>query len=136
MSDPTVASFRKESDLAVVRVEVERLDENTTRTLQAMIIEEASRNAALPFVIDFSNVAFLSSLSLAALVRAAKEFEHRSQRLIVAALQPAVREVIEVTRLTRFLEVQENLPAAFDAIRRRLPPRLSRDEDDEAATSA
>lgn len=134
MSDPTVASFRKEADLAVVRVEVERLDENTTRTLQAMILEEAARNATLPFVIDFSNVAFLSSLSLAALVRAAKDFEHRSQRLIVVSLQPAVKDVVEVTRLTRFLEVQENLPAAFDAIRRRLPPRLSRhDDEDEGA---
>src|SRR5262245_17958498 len=90
MSDPTVASFRKESDLAVVRVEIQRLDENTTRTLQAMILEEASKHAALPFVIDFSNVAFLSSLSLAALVRVAKQFEQRSQRIIVASLQPAV----------------------------------------------
>jgi anti-anti-sigma factor len=95
-----------------------------------MLIEEAAKFPALPFIIDFSNVWFLSSLSLAALVRVAKEFENRAQRLTVASLQSNVKEVIEVTRLTRFLEVHENLPAACDAIRRRLPPRLSRDEDE------
>jgi anti-anti-sigma factor len=117
MNEPAIARFEKESDVVLVHVQTARLDESSTRRLEAATQEAAEATPSLPFVVDLARVEFLSSLSLAALVRLALNFRDRGQRLILAALQPNVREVFEVTRLARMMEIREDVSAALAAIR-------------------
>src|SRR5262245_50763455 len=117
MSEPLIANTEELTDAILVHVETERLDETTTRRLEAAIRQAATTSQVLPFVVDLAKVGFLSSLSLAALVRVALEFKNRQQRLMVAALQPEVLKVFEVTRLGRILELHADVNAALVAIR-------------------
>ena len=117
MSEPSIANIEEITDAILVHVEIERLDETTTRRLETAIRQAATTSQVLPFVVDLAKVGFLSSLSLGALVRVALEFRNRQQRLMVAALQPEVLKVFETTRLGRILEVQADINTALAAIR-------------------
>ena len=131
MSEPSIANIETLTDAILMHVEIERLDETSTRRLEAAIRQAATTSQGLPFVIDLAKVGFLSSLSLGALVRVALEFRNRQQRLTVATLQPAVREVFDVTRLGRILEVHTDVNAALAAIRSPAePPKLPGEEPD------
>lgn len=117
MSEPAIATIEKQPDVILVHVESQRLDESNTRRLEAAVRQAATEMPNLPFIVDLGKVGFLSSLSLAALVRLALDFRDRHQRLVLAAAQPDVRQVFEVTRLGRVMEIRDDVNAALAAIR-------------------
>jgi anti-sigma B factor antagonist len=67
------------------------------------------------FVLDLDGVPFIDSAGLSALVRLFKRVRGQVGRLGLAALQPAVRRVFELTRLERAFEVY---PDVAEALRR------------------
>lgn len=67
------------------------------------------------FVLDLAGVPFIDSAGLSALVRLFKRVRSQAGRLGLAALQPAVRRVFELTRLERAFEVY---PDVAEALRR------------------
>jgi anti-sigma B factor antagonist len=71
----------------------------------------------VPFVLDMTNVKYLPSLTLGAMVRLANAFRARNQRLILAAMQPTVRQVISITRLDRVFEIHDDVDSALKSVR-------------------
>ena len=71
----------------------------------------------MPFVLDMANVKYLPSLTLGAMVRLVSEFRARGQRLLLAAMQPTVRQVITITRLDRVFEIYDDVDSAVKAAR-------------------
>jgi anti-sigma B factor antagonist len=111
-------SVDRRGDVVIVKVEAKNLDEDNTRRVHADIaaaLEQSPR--ALPFVLDLSNVKFLPSLTLGAMVRLGNEFRSRNQRLILTALQPTIRQVVIITRLDRVFEIHDSVDDALKAIR-------------------
>lgn len=51
-------------------------------------------------VLDFSGVEYISSVGLRVLMLAAKQAKSQSGAIAVAALQPVVREIFEISRFT------------------------------------
>lgn len=117
MSEPAIATTEKQSDVMLLHVETDRLDETNTRRLEAAVREAVAGAPGMPFIVDLAKVGFLSSLSLAGLVRAALDFRDRGQRLILVGATPEVRNVFEVTRLGRVMEIRDDVNAALQAIR-------------------
>jgi anti-sigma B factor antagonist len=67
------------------------------------------------FVLDLDGVPFIDSAGLSALVRLFKQVRGHGGRLGLAALQPPVRHVFELTRLERSFDVY---PDVAEALRR------------------
>jgi anti-sigma B factor antagonist len=67
------------------------------------------------FVLDLDGVSFIDSAGLSALVRLFKQVRGHGGRLGLAALQPPVQRVFELTRLVRSFDVY---PDVAEALRR------------------
>ncbi|GIX47314.1 MAG: anti-sigma factor antagonist [Candidatus Tectimicrobiota bacterium] len=64
-------------------------------------------------VLDLHDVPFIDSMGLATLVRCFKRVRSGAGRLALASLQPAVRRVLELTRLDRAFDVHGDVSEAI-----------------------
>jgi anti-anti-sigma factor len=55
-------------------------------------------------VLDFSKVEYISSVGLRVLMLAAKQSREQGGTIVVAALQPVVREIFEISRFNLVFE--------------------------------
>ena len=117
MPESPIAAVEALPDLVVLHVQTDSLNEEQLRGLQTEVRAAADAHAGRPCIIDLARVSFMPSMSLAALVRLYSEFQGRRQRLILAGLQPQVRDVFVMTRLDRLFELHEDVAAAEKAIR-------------------
>jgi anti-sigma B factor antagonist/stage II sporulation protein AA (anti-sigma F factor antagonist) len=101
------------ADLLVVTV-AGRLDHSNADELQRLlapaVAEVGSGVAAI--VLDFTDVEYISSMGLRALMVAAKGVRSRKGRIGIAALQPVVREIFDISRFDHVLEVFASVAAA------------------------
>ncbi len=72
-------------------------------------------NETANVVVDLSNVEFVDSSFLGALVAGLKRATMRDGDLKIVGLQPPVRSMFELTRLYRIFEIFETLEEAIDS---------------------
>src|SRR5437879_13796577 len=86
---------------ALVLTPIGRVDNSTTDRLKSGLDAyiASSRAGGNRLVLDFSKVDYISSVGLRVLMLAGKEIREQGGSIVVAALQPVVREIFEVRRL-------------------------------------
>ena len=104
-------------ELALISVSGE-LDLYTAQRLQARI-DEAGAVGADTVLVDLSEVSFVDSTALAALVQETKRLEGRGHSLVLVTNDPRTRRVVEVTGLNRVLRTYATLQ---DALSDLVPP--------------
>ena len=118
MPDPAIVQIEPHPEMTVVRiVPVSLDDEAQLQSLQVQVRSAADDTPGRPVALDFSRVSFLASLALTIFIRMHSEFRGRQQRLMLAGLQPDIRDVFVVTRLDRVFELHDDLAAAERAVR-------------------
>lgn len=105
MSDPAVTIIETLKDAVLVRVQAPSLDEETFWALRSDVLIAGSGAPKLPVILDMAKVSFVPSLSLGGLIRLSQEFKARPQRLVLAAVQPNVRETMAITRVDTLFEI-------------------------------
>ena len=65
------------------------------------------------FLLDLSGLEYISSAGLRVLMLAAREVKTRSGTLVVAELQPVVKEIFEISRFNVVFRVYPDLRAAL-----------------------
>jgi anti-sigma B factor antagonist len=116
---------------ALVLAPVGRIDNSTTDALRSDLSAyvENCRDDGDRLVLDFSKVDYISSVGLRVLMLAAKKVREQGGSIVVAALQPVVREIFEISRFNLVFQcfgtVREALGkvsatalAAYDSTRR------------------
>lgn len=85
---------------ALVLTPAGRIDNSTTDALRADLNAylAACRNGGDRLVLDFAGVDYISSVGLRVLMLAAKKAREQDGTIVVAALQPVVREIFEISR--------------------------------------
>ena len=76
----------------------------------------ALETAAVHWVLDFSEVNYLSSLGIRSLVTLEQRLKARAGGLVVAGMVPLVRRVIQISRLDGFLKTVATLDEALTAV--------------------
>jgi anti-sigma B factor antagonist len=109
MPDPTATVIERHPGVVVVRVQADHLDETNLAAVRAEASAAGLESPELPVALDMGKVGFLPSLSLGGLVQLMQVFKVRGQRLVLANLQPAVRQTITITRLDRLFEIHDDL---------------------------
>lgn len=69
-----------------------------------------------PVVLDFANVAYISSVGLRVLLLAAKQAKSQQGRIAIAALTPIVAEVFQVSHFNMVLPVHPDVASAVAAV--------------------
>ena len=92
-----------------------RVDNSTTDGLKAGIDAYIStcRAGGDHLILDFAGVDYISSVGLRVLMLAAKQSREQGGTILVAALQPVVREIFEISRFNLVF-------ACFDSVREAL----------------
>ena len=67
-------------------------------------------------VLDFSNVGHLSSSALGMLITLHKRIREKDGLLRLCSIQPAIREIIEITRLNEIFQIAESREEALSAL--------------------
>jgi anti-sigma B factor antagonist len=111
-ADDFRASVTSLSDRVVLVAVSGELDLYACERLQAGIAE-ASALGAETVVVDLSEVTFLDSTALGALVQEAKRLEGRSRSLILVTNEPRTRRVFEITGLDRVFRMCATLDDAL-----------------------
>ncbi len=92
-----------------------RIDNETSADFQTKLLAVLTPGAAV--LIDFSNVEYISSAGLRALMMGSKQAKATQGRLAVAALGPVVREIFEISRFSMVVQVFDTPAAALAALR-------------------
>jgi anti-anti-sigma factor len=100
--------FREHGEMTVVQFsgQAVRLDENNTQAIGEELLAFLARHSPPTLLMDFKNVAFLTSTTLGMLLVLRKELLGRGGRLVLTHLAPQVYEVLETTRLHELFEVR------------------------------
>jgi anti-anti-sigma factor len=85
---------------ALVLTPVGRVDNSTTDSLRSDLDTHVvtCRKGGDRLILDFSKVDYISSVGLRVLMLAAKKVREQEGTIVVAGLQPVVREIFEISR--------------------------------------
>jgi anti-anti-sigma factor len=104
----------KQTDSAAILVVKGRIDMATSDIFRDRLL--ATLSGGLPLVIDFSGVDYISSAGLRALMVGSKQARSAGTQLVVAALQPVVLEIFQISRFDKLLACHPNVDAALAAV--------------------
>lgn len=96
----------------LLRLQEERLDAHNSGELRDTLLKLLESDE-IHLIIDLSAVRFIDSSGLGALLSGYKNASLRSGSLVLAALQPRVQSMFELTRLHRVFEI---FPSVEDAL--------------------
>lgn len=103
---------------ALVVAAAGRIDMGTAEQLKDRLIPlvtEAGKKAET-IVLDFSAVEYISSAGLRVLMLAAKEAKSSGGKIAVAAMQPLVQEIFEISRFNKVLACHASVDDAIAAL--------------------
>jgi anti-anti-sigma factor len=108
----------------VVLAPAGRIDHSTSEGFKTALAPHIVRCAAGQdrIILDLAGVEYISSVGLRVLMLASKQAKAQGGAIGVAALQPAVKEIFDITRFTMVLNV---FPSVREALTRLSPPALS-----------
>jgi len=113
-----ICSGNSDRQVRAIAEEVERAcREEGTRPLR----REGEREARW-VLLDFVGVEYISSVGLRVLMLASKQAKTQGGSIGVAALQPAVKEIFDISRFTMVLDV---FPSVREGLARLSPPALA-----------
>ena len=95
-----------------------RLDQDNCdefRDALAPHLESAARDR-MAIVLDLSRLEYVSSAGLRCFMLAVKQAKTYDGRIVVAALQPMVAEIFQISRFDMLLQVFPSVAAAVDAV--------------------
>lgn len=95
-----------------------RLDHENCEPFRAELAAQldAAIRAGEPLVLDLSGLEYVSSAGLRCLMLAAKEANARNGRVLVAAMQPVVAEIFQISRFHLLFEVFPTLREALASV--------------------
>ena len=95
-----------------------RLDQDNCESFREELtphLDTAARSQ-LAIVLDLSQLEYVSSAGLRCFMLAVKQAKAYNGRIVVAALQPMVAEIFQISRFDMLLEVFSTVPAATSAV--------------------
>ena len=105
------------ADVALIQVEG-RIDHTTAKAFEDTLSPHAAgcTGEEKKLLLDFSGVTFMSSAGLRVLMIAAKQCRKQGGKMVLAALQPMIQEVFQISRFDTVFEVFPTVRAALEAI--------------------
>ena len=105
------------ANVTLIRV-AGRIDHTTAKAFEDALSPELAGCAGEDkiLLLDFSGVTFISSAGLRVLMIAAKQCRKQNGKIALAALQPMVQEVFQISRFDSLFEVFPTVRAALQAV--------------------
>ena len=102
----------KQAGLTLLRFQEERLDAHNSTELKEYLLHQLE-NDGKNLIVDLTEVRFIDSSGLGALLSGYKNANLRQGKLVLAGLQPRVQSMFELTRLHRVFRIYPSLQDAL-----------------------
>jgi len=110
-------STRRFADVVVAepagRIDYTNAESFKSTLWPALLQNRAERGA---FVLDFSRVNYISSVGLRVLMLAAKDMNVQERKFAIAAPQPVVREILDISRFNLILAIFSSVREALEQL--------------------
>ena len=95
-----------------------RIDHATAKDFENRLLPQLAgcTGETKKIVLDFGDVNYISSAGLRVLMIAAKQCKRQDGKMVLAALQPMIQEVFQISRFDSVFEVFPTVKAAMEAI--------------------
>jgi anti-sigma B factor antagonist len=108
-SSPGSPRRRDRADVLPLKGEIDlHVSPSVTASLNAMVEKKPRR-----LVVDLSDVTYIDSAGLAALIEAMQKVEGYGGKFLLAGLQETVRSIFEISRLDQVFQIFPNVDAAL-----------------------
>jgi serine/threonine-protein kinase RsbW len=101
--------------IPVVRVNSDRIQEDNIAALREAAAEALADTDRL--VIDLSRVSYISSVGLSTMVGIYKSAKAKGGRVVLAGLQPSIKEILESSHLARLFTAAADVDKGIDELR-------------------
>ena len=105
--------FQKEGRIGIIKI-IGRLDASNARELKDNFTKYLEES--IYFIMDFSELEFIDSTGLGAVISAFKHASEVDGDVYIANLQPKPRMVFDITRAYRIFDVYEDVDTALEAM--------------------
>ena len=102
-------------DGAVVLSPVGKIDESTAQEFGTRLEEAVGRAAGAKLVLDCGGIAYMSSRGLRALTLAKRKADGAGVRIMLAAPNTIIREILAISRYDKLFGVTDTVDAALAA---------------------
>ncbi len=109
MSEQSLLQVQVNENAIVVAIRCSEFDHDTTAQLRAEIDGVVGATSTLPVVIDLSNVTFMPSMTLGALIELSNRCKSQKRRLVLVGVTPTVQDVFKLCKLTSFFEIRDRV---------------------------
>jgi anti-anti-sigma factor len=92
-----------------------RLDGTNSATTDTSLADAVGRNPTL--ILDLAKLDYISSAGLRVLLKAAKQAQTAKQKLLLAGLQPSVKQVFEISGFSTLFATFDTNDAALASLR-------------------
>jgi anti-anti-sigma factor len=95
-----------------------RVDHATAKTFESELLPQLAGCSGedKKLLVDCSRLAYISSAGLRVLMIAAKQCRKQNGKIVLAALQPVIQEVFQISRFDTMFEVFPTVRAALESI--------------------
>ncbi len=107
-------TFETKNGVLIAKVLPKRATVEFSADFKEQLLEKIEKETAR-VVVDLSNVEFVDSSFLGALVAGLKRTTMKDGDLKIVGLQPSVRSMFELTRLYRIFDIFEKIEEAIDS---------------------
>ncbi len=107
-------TLEKKNDATLLKFHEERLDAHNSQELKDYLLQLLESGARV-LILDLSEVRFVDSSGLGALLSGHKNATLRDGRLVLAGVQTRVQSMFELTRLHRVFEIHPRVEDALVA---------------------
>ncbi len=109
MSEQSILQIQENENAVVAIVQCSEFDHDTTVRLRAEIDGVVAPTSTLPVVLDLSNVTFMPSMTLGALIELANRCKSQQRRLVLVGVTPTVQDVFKLCKLNSLFEIRDRV---------------------------
>ena len=117
MDEQPVVGIEPRDEMIIAAIHRARLDYDETSQMKAAVAAAGSERRPQPVVLDMSELEFIASETLGALVELHRDFRPYQQPFVLAGVHPRIREVLAVTQLDKVFELSDSVDAALARLR-------------------
>ena len=109
MSEQSILQIQENENAVVVTIQCSEFDHDTTARFRAEIDGVVTPTSTLPILLDLSNVTFMPSITIGALIELANRCKSQQRRLALVGVTPNVQDVFKISALSNFFEIHDRV---------------------------
>ena len=119
MTDDRSVSFEERADVTIARLHGSEFCSKTVELIQEKLQQLAEAGKPPHFVLDLSNLSFLNSIGIGAMVVCLKHVKQRGGQLVLVGLKGHCLGILRVVGLTKAFSTCPDIESGIEAIHRK-----------------